>query len=73
MQEIVSHPDVMCGKPVIAGTRITVEHILTCLAAGQSIERLMEDYPDLTREGVAAALEYARESVKMERLMRIAS
>lgn len=73
MKEIVSQSDIMGGKPVIAGTRITVEHILSCMAAGQSVERLMEDYPDLTREGIAAALEYARESVQMERLMRIAS
>lgn len=69
----LAHPDVKCGKPVVEGTRITVEHILTCLAAGQSVERLLEDYPDLTRESITAALEDARESVSMERLMRIAS
>lgn len=73
MPKIVAHPDVMCGKPMIEGARITVEHVLTCLAAGQSVERPLEDYPDLTRDSVAAALEYARESVSMERLMRFAS
>ena len=57
---IVSNPDVMFGKPVIAGTRITVEHILEELRAGSTIDELIEAHPRLTREGVAAALEFDR-------------
>ena len=46
---ITSDPKVMFGKPVIAGTRITVEHILRCLAAGDSPDDIVSDYPPLTR------------------------
>jgi len=45
----------MVGKPVIRGTRITVELILNKLAAGQTVEQILEDYPHLTREGIRAA------------------
>jgi uncharacterized protein (DUF433 family) len=55
---IVSSPDVMLGKPVIAGTRITVEHILEELRAGSTIDELIEGHPRLTREGIAAALAF---------------
>jgi uncharacterized protein (DUF433 family) len=51
---------VMLGKPVVRGTRITVEFILEKLAAGISIEDLLEDHPRLERQDVLAALEYAR-------------
>ena len=56
---IVSDPAVMMGKPVVAGTRITVELILEKLAAGETIEQLLEAHPRLTREGVSAALAFA--------------
>ena len=56
---IVSDPAVMMGKPVVAGTRITVELILDKLAAGETIEQLLEAHPRLTREGVSAALAFA--------------
>ena len=46
---IQSHPDIMMGKPVVAGTRITVELILEKLAAGKSIEQIVEAHPHLTR------------------------
>jgi uncharacterized protein (DUF433 family) len=53
----------MMGKPVIAGTRITVELILEKLAAGESIEQILESHPRLTREAISAALHYAAESL----------
>ena len=53
---IISDPGIMVGKPVIKGTRITVELILNKLAAGQTVEQILEDYPHLTREGIRAAL-----------------
>ncbi len=61
---ITSDPKVMMGKPVIAGTRITVEHILEELAAGSTIEELLESHPRLTREAIQAALAYALEVLR---------
>ena len=55
---IISDPQIMMGKPTISGTRITVELILENLAAGRSIEELLEGYPRLTRVAIAAALEF---------------
>jgi uncharacterized protein (DUF433 family) len=55
---IISDPAIMMGKPVITGTRITVELILEKLAAGESTEQILESYPRLTREGIQAALAY---------------
>jgi len=68
---IVSNPKIMVGKPVIKGTRITVELILDKLAAGQTIEQILEDYPYLTREDIRAALEFAAKSVSLERVYPI--
>ena len=53
---IKSDPAVMMGKPVVAGTRITVELIRDKVSAGETIEQLLEEHPSLTREGVLAAL-----------------
>jgi len=53
---IISDPTIMMGKPVIAGSRITVELILEKLAAGESIDQILESHPRLTREGVQAAV-----------------
>ncbi|MHA1637029.1 MAG: DUF433 domain-containing protein [Candidatus Thorarchaeota archaeon] len=55
---IVVDPDIMLGKPVLAGTRITVELILEKLAAGETIDQILEDYPQLTQDSVMAACEY---------------
>jgi uncharacterized protein (DUF433 family) len=62
---IVSDPEVMLGKPVIRGTRITVESILGKLAAGESVEQILEAHPRLTKEGVRAALSFAAKSAKL--------
>jgi len=63
---VVADPEVMLGKPVIRGTRITVELILEKLAAGESVEQVHEAHPRLTREAVLAALAFAAESMKAE-------
>jgi len=62
---IEANPAVMLGKPVIAGTRITVELILEKLASGENIDQIMEEYPHVTREGMQAAYQFALESLKM--------
>jgi uncharacterized protein (DUF433 family) len=61
---ITSDPGVMQGKPVVAGTRITVESILEKLAAGESIDEILEAHPRLTRAAVQAALAFAAEALK---------
>lgn len=58
---IVIEPSICHGKPVIKGTRILVSTLLGALAGGNSIETLLEDYPPVTREDIAAALEFAKE------------
>ncbi len=63
---IHSDPAVMMGKPVIKGTRITVELILEKLAAGESVDQLLGSYPHLTREGILAAIDYAVKVLRMD-------
>jgi len=63
---IISDPKIMVGKPVIKGTRITVEHILTELANGLTVEQILTEYPHLTRQGIEAALRFAAESVRVD-------
>lgn len=61
---IVSDPKVMIGKPVIAGTRITVELILEKLAAGETIGYILEAHPRLTHEAIQAALAAAADAMR---------
>jgi len=65
-ERIESDPAVMLGKPVIAGTRITVELILEKLAAGETREQILDSYPRLTLEDISAALTYAAEAVRTD-------
>ena len=65
-QTIVSDPAILMGKPVVSGTRITVELILEKLAAGETIEQILEAHPRLTREGVSAALSFAAEALRAD-------
>lgn len=61
---IVSDPAVMLGKPVITGTRITVELILEKLAAGETLDQILEAHPRLTHEGIQAALAFAADVLR---------
>lgn len=63
---IVSNPAVMMGKPVVAGTRITVELILEKLAAGETVEQMIEAHPRLTPEAIRAALEFAARALRAD-------
>lgn len=60
-QHIVSTPEVISGKPRINGTRIPVALILGYLAAGNTFDEIINDFPDLKPEHIAACLDYARE------------
>ena len=64
--QIVSDPHIHMGKPVIVGTRITVELILEKLAAGETIEQLLAAHPRLTREDIQAALAYAAQTLRSD-------
>ncbi|ADW22608.1 DUF433 domain-containing protein [Thermus scotoductus] len=63
---VIRDPEVMLGKPVVAGTRITVEEILRRLAAGETPEEVLAAHPRLTPEGLRAALLYAAETLGAE-------
>jgi len=61
---ITSSPEVMLGKPVIRGTRVTVEHILEELGAGTTFDELLQAHPRLTRDDLQAAVGFALEAVR---------
>ena len=63
---VQSDPSVMMGKPVIAGTRITVETILEKLAAGETTEQVLKAHPHLTKEGIQAALAFAAQVLRAD-------
>jgi len=56
----------MMGKPVIRGTRITVELILEKLSAGESVEDILAAHPRLTEDGIRAALAFARDALRAD-------
>jgi uncharacterized protein (DUF433 family) len=70
---IVSDPRVMMGKPVVAGTRITVDLILEKLGNGEPVEAMLEAHPRLTREGVLAALRFAAQALRAEVVYPVSS
>ena len=72
-QYIEVNPKKMMGKPVIKGTRITVESLLEKLAAGESEDNILEAHPHITKESIKAALSFAAQSLKGEIIYPIAS
>lgn len=65
-ERITSDPAVLVGKPVIRGTRISVELILGWLANGWTYEQILESYPHITREDILAALAFTKEMLREE-------
>ena len=63
---IVSEPEILRGKPRLKGTRIPVGMVLGYLAAGKSAEEIIAEFPGVTREQIAACLDYARELAEFE-------
>ena len=61
---IVSTPDVRFGKPRVRGTRIAVVDILDYMSGGDTMETLLEDFPQLTRDDILACLSYARHMIE---------
>ena len=70
-ERISVDPNVMVGKPVIKGTRITVELILRMLGRGHTIESLLDGYPTLCREDILAAQVFAADYLADERLAEV--
>ncbi len=68
LKRIVVNPEIFGGKPIIRGMRIAVEHIIGMLAAGDTIEDLVDGYPELEREDIVACLIYARRTIANERI-----
>jgi len=66
MEKIVCDPKIMMGKPVVSGTRITVELILEKLAAGETPQQILEAHPRLTDEGIKAALAFAAQALRYD-------
>lgn len=66
------NPKIMMGKPVVKGTRITVELILEKLSAGENMDDLLKAHPRLTRKGIFAALAFAANVLKGEKIYPIA-
>jgi uncharacterized protein (DUF433 family) len=67
-ERIVVDPKVLVGKPLILGTRLSVEFILDLLANDWTIEQVLSEYPQLVREDVMAVLKYAAEMAKEEKV-----
>lgn len=65
---IAINPNILVGKPVIKGTRISVEMILDLLAAGWTTEKILENYPSLNSDDIRACLAYASEILHGERV-----
>jgi uncharacterized protein (DUF433 family) len=63
---ITADPAVLVGKPVIKGTRLAVEFLVELLAEGWSQDEVLRNYPQLTRDDLLAALQYAAETLKNE-------
>jgi uncharacterized protein (DUF433 family) len=67
-KKIEINPNIMFGKPVIKGTRITVEQILRKLAGGMTVEEIITDHPHLRKEDILAAQEFAADYLADEEI-----
>lgn len=69
MERITANAEILGGKPIIKGTRISVEFILELFASGVTENDILQDYPHLTKDDIHACLEYAARSMKNEILL----
>jgi uncharacterized protein (DUF433 family) len=69
MDRITYDPTILGGKPIIKGTRISVQFILELLAAEMSVDEILAEYPHLTREDVLAAINYAARTIADEEIV----
>ncbi|HTN82336.1 DUF433 domain-containing protein [Sorangium sp. So ce1389] len=64
LERITAQPEIMAGKPVVRGTRLTVPFLLGLLAHGATVDELLEEYEGLTREDIQACLLFASRSLE---------
>jgi uncharacterized protein (DUF433 family) len=69
IKRIVSDPGIMLGKPIVKGTRITVELILRKMAEEMTFEELLEAYPHITKDDILAAISYSADVISKEELI----
>lgn len=72
-QRITSNPDVLTGKPVIAGTRLSVPFIVGLLANGATYQEILTEYPYITEEDIRACLSYASKLLESSTLIPLAA
>ena len=66
MSRIIFNPKILNGKPIIEGTRISVEFVIELLSSGMSVDEILQEYPILKKEDILVALKYAAKSLKKE-------
>ena len=71
MRRIVANPEILGGKPIVEGTRLSVDHILGLLAHGMSHAEIVEAYPELTIDDVKAVIHYAAEALRNDVLIEV--
>lgn len=67
-QRIVIDPEILCGKPIIAGTRMSVDFVIGLLADGWTEDQVASNYPGITHDAILACLAYARDVLRSERV-----
>ena len=72
LKRIEINPKILGGKPILRGTRISVEFILELLSSGMSSEEIIKEYPHLSKEDILAAIHYATNVVKHEEIISLA-
>ncbi|MEM7030603.1 MAG: DUF433 domain-containing protein [Chloroflexota bacterium] len=72
LERIVINPKVMVGKPIIKGTRLTVEYVLGLLAQGASFTEILDEYDDLIQEDIQACLLFATKALESTTFMPLA-
>jgi uncharacterized protein (DUF433 family) len=73
MSQIISNPEIIGGKPIVAGTRLSIEHILGLFSHGMSDAEINESYPALTKDDIREVLRYAAQALKNEVIIPIES
>ena len=69
MSRITLNPNILGGKPIIKGTRISVEFILELLSSGMNIDKILKEYKHLKREDILESLDYASKVIKREEII----
>ncbi|MBI1972517.1 DUF433 domain-containing protein [Candidatus Woesearchaeota archaeon] len=68
VEKVIIDEKILAGKPIIKGTRISVEFVLELLSSGMSVQEILQEYPHLKKEDILAALAYATKVLKKEEI-----